>query len=60
MEKVLIISNRNIDSFGYHSEMGFNNQPVIVDLYDYYFSNNKLLRFLIIPLKFFHKSRTIY
>ena len=53
MEKVLIISNRNIDSFGYHLEIGFNNQPVIVNLYDYYFSSNKLLRFLIRRVKIF-------
>lgn len=47
MEKVLIISNRNIDSFGYHLEIGFTKHSLNVSLYDYFFSKYKLIRFLI-------------
>ena len=45
MEKVLIISNRNIDSFGYHLEIGLLKHSLNVSLYDYFFSKFKLIRF---------------
>lgn len=54
MKKIVLISNNNLDSFGFHLSNSFKNSNNKVILIDYYKYKTKILRFLmrVIPFKY--------